>query len=163
MIGRRRLQRRLEAAECGEFLVIDARIFRCDFADRRAGFFRSLDDLVVDIGEIARVNDCIFAEAPAQQAKEEIERNRRTEIADMGVIVDRRSADIHRHPRGIGRNEPAFFASKTVVKMEHRLLLNARQQGRKSLPSPSLLRRPQRCVWRDRGVFDQIASVAQPP
>ena len=54
----------------------------------------------------------------AQQPEQHVEHHHRPGVADVGVIVDRRSADIHRHPLRIDRDERALLARQGVVKLQ---------------------------------------------
>ena len=60
-------------------------------------------DLVVDVGDVARVGDA--GVAPAQHAREHVEHHCRAEVSDVREGVDRRAADVHRHPPRIERLE----------------------------------------------------------
>ena len=52
-----------------------------------------VDDLVVNIGEIGYI--CYLIAAGFQHSSERVEDDDGTGVADMGVVVDRRSADVH--------------------------------------------------------------------
>src|SRR5205823_3142956 len=47
-----------------------------------------------------------------------VENNHRPRIADMGKVVNRRTADIHAHVRGIERREDAFLAAQRIVELK---------------------------------------------
>jgi hypothetical protein len=74
---------------------------------------RRLDDLVVDVGDVAGIDEAVLAVDVAEQAREHVEHHRRAGIADMGAIVDGGAADIHRHPLGSAGVETRF--SRAIV------------------------------------------------
>ena len=80
---------------------------------------RRLIDLVVHVGEVARKQDLVRAIAMTQQTEQHVEHDFRTEIPDMGGRIDRRPADIHRHPIFIDGDEGALFARSGVI--EHKV------------------------------------------
>ena len=69
-------------------------------------------DPVVDVGDVARVDEPVRA---AQEAREHVENHEWPHVADVGVAVDRRAADVHRDPPGILRLEPLPLAGQRVV------------------------------------------------
>ena len=89
-----------------------------DGADRHALRRGGGVDLVVHVGDVAGIDHGLGAVDVAQHAKQQVEGHRRPTVADVGVGIDRRAADIHRHPLGIGGNEPAFFAGHGVMQGE---------------------------------------------
>ncbi len=58
-------------------------------------------DLIVDIRDVARIDDLIRTVAEPQQPVEDIEHDDRTRIADMRKVIDRRTADIEPHVLGV--------------------------------------------------------------
>ena len=70
-------------------------------------------NLVVDIGNISRE----YHPRPlvTQQPDQDIEHDRGPGVSDMGIGIDRRSADIHRHPVGLDRNEFFLVAGQRIV------------------------------------------------
>ena len=64
-------------------------------ADFFALFYRPLDDLVINVGDVANIGDLI-ATGP-QPALYSIEHNQHAGMADVAVVVDRHAADIHAH------------------------------------------------------------------
>jgi hypothetical protein len=99
-------------------LVIGGQVAVGDHLDRHA-LGRGLGvDLVVHVGDVAGIDHRVLAIDVAQQAEQHVEHHHRPEIADVGVVVDRRPADIHRHPARIGGNEVALFARHGVVKLD---------------------------------------------
>jgi hypothetical protein len=101
MRGGARLVRRLEAAERGGVLVKPVGGLLGDFCDRlvqgqiRIIAQRAGVDLVVHVGDVAHIGDVALAIDMAQQPVEHIKHDQRPGIADMGIVIDRRSADIH--------------------------------------------------------------------
>jgi hypothetical protein len=72
-------------------------------------------DLVVHVRDVARIDDVGLAIGVAQEAEQHIEGDDRAGVADMDVVVDGGSADIHRHPGRIGRSERPLLAAHSVV------------------------------------------------
>ena len=72
-------------------------------------------DLVVDVGDVADIGDVILAIEMAQQAEQHVEDDDRPRIADMGVVVDRRPADIHAHVIVVEGDEVLLRARQRVV------------------------------------------------
>ena len=60
----------------------------------------------------------ILAIEVAQQPEQQVEGDHRPGVAYMGVVVDRRPADIHRHPRRITGNEVPLGAGHGVVEAQ---------------------------------------------
>ncbi len=71
--------------------------------------------LVVDVGDVAGIDDVVRAIAPAQQAEQHVKNDGRTRIADMGEVVDGRAADIHGDPVRIGGREGLLFGGEGIV------------------------------------------------
>ena len=58
-----------------------------------------VDDLVVYVGDVADIGDA--REEPLQEPKQHVEDDHRPGVADMGKVVDRRTADIDPHVIGL--------------------------------------------------------------
>ena len=88
--------------------------------DRGIDGFRAggVDDLVVDVGEVACIKEAVGAIMVPDEPREHVEDDIGARIANMRAIVDGRAADIHRHPVGIGRLEQALFARQRVVETD---------------------------------------------
>ncbi len=71
--------------------------------------------LVVHVGDVARIDHRGLAIGMAQQAEQGVEHRHRAGVADVGEVIDRGAAHIHRHPAGIARGEGALFAAQGVV------------------------------------------------
>src|SRR3984957_12421895 len=68
----------------------------------------------------------------AQQAEQHVEHDHRPRIADMGEVVDGRSAHVHAYVRGIDRHERPLLAGQGVVELEfHRLPVDERMRDRR--------------------------------
>jgi hypothetical protein len=61
--------------------------------DRLAVLRRALDDLVVDVGDVAHVGDAIAAHP--QPAPHHVENHEHAPVAEVTVVVDRHPADVH--------------------------------------------------------------------
>ena len=127
VFGRARLMRRRQAAERGHVLLVLFVGRLGDLADRLvqrkpAGLDlraivaqRPRVDLVVHVGDVADIGDAVFAVEMTQQPVEHVEDDRRAGIADMGVVVDRRPADIHAHMVRVDRDEVLLRPRQRVV------------------------------------------------
>ena len=118
VIGRLGLQRRRNDAQRIEILAIDASELRRDGIDPLTALAGGGHDLVVDIGDIGRQHDAPGTVEISEHPAQHIEHDRRARIADMSVAVDRRTADIHRHPVLIDRFECALSPRHRIVKGE---------------------------------------------
>ena len=112
--GGARLDGRRQAAErCDIGLKLVGGLFG-DLADRlvqrqpRKVPRRARVDLVVDVGDVADIGDVVVAIDMPQQPEQHVEHDDRPRIADMGKVVDRRTADIHAHVVRIDRRETRF-------------------------------------------------------
>ena len=89
-------------------------------------------DLVVDVGDVAGVDDTGI-QAP-QQFRQQAEDDVRPRVADVNVVVNGRSAHIQRHPARILGNEILDAAGQAVVQAKgHRyglVLCNSIAGGR---------------------------------
>jgi len=77
-----------------------------------------LIDLVVDVGDVANVLHVLRAKVMAQYAKQEVEHDRGATVADVGEVVDRRSAGIDADVRGIDRHEGPLFPGQRIVEAQ---------------------------------------------
>ena len=86
----------------------------------RNPFRRSrLDDLVVDVGDVAGIDEAIRAKLVPQQPRERVEHHRGPGIADVRAAINRRPADIHGDALGIGGLEVTLRPRGGVVKADH--------------------------------------------
>ncbi|MNT39876.1 hypothetical protein D3C72_1761600 [compost metagenome] len=96
-------------------------------------------DLVVDVGDVANIGHLLRAIDMAQQPEQDIEDDDRTGVADMGIVVDGRAADIHADIVGIDRPEIDLLPRQRVVQ------LKCRHSAHSKSPicmRPSEMRRP---------------------
>ena len=77
-------------------------------------------DLVVDVGDVAGVDDMPGAVEVTEQAEEHVEHDDRPGVADMGEVVDRRAADIDPHRGRIDRRERLLPPGQGVVEAQGR-------------------------------------------
>ena len=71
-------------------------------------------DLVIDIGDVSRVNHLVFAINSAQKPEEGVKNDGRTAIANMGEIIDRRPANIEGDAFRVLRHEAHFFTLQGI-------------------------------------------------
>ena len=124
VVRRARLHRRRKNAERGNVLVELRRRVLGETADglgrRHVG--KALDgarvDLVVDVRDVARIGDVTLAVYVAEQAKEHVENDDGTRIADVREVVDRRPANVHAHVRRIDRLERLLAPRQCIVERE---------------------------------------------
>ena len=124
MFGRARLDRRPQATECIDVIV---KLLFGQFGDladrlvqRQAGKIprRAIVDLVVDVGDVADVSNVLLAVEVPQQPEQYVEHDDRPRIADMGEVIDRRSADIHADIVRIERRERPLFLRQRIVQAQ---------------------------------------------
>src|SRR5688572_6940186 len=72
-----------------------------------------VDDLVVDVGDVAHMED--VEAAPLQRPADGVERERAAGVADVGHVVDRRAADVERDLPRLARNQFDFVGGERVV------------------------------------------------
>ena len=75
-------------------------------------------DLVVDVGDVADIGDVALAVDMPQQPEQHVEHDDRARIADMGEVIDRRSADIHADIVGIERRERPLLLGQRIVEAQ---------------------------------------------
>ena len=78
---------------------------------------RTLDDLVVDVGDVADISQRIAART--QPARHHIEDQHHAGMTDVAVVINRDAADIHAHTARIDRLESFLAAGKRVMDAEH--------------------------------------------
>ena len=155
--GGARLVCRLQGAECDDIgMELVGRLFR-HAADRLVERQRAVRDLrakiaqrprvdlVVDVGDVARIGDVVFAIDMAQQPEQHVEDDHRARVADMGEVIDRRAADIHAHIVWIDGRKSTLRARERVVQRQDRLF------GHGSLPKMQKPGWPGRLSSRDFG------------
>jgi hypothetical protein len=79
----------------------------------------TLDDLVVDVGDIADIGDLVGAVDALQGAVDHIEHHQDPGMAQMAVVVDGHAADIHAHVVGVDGAEGLFLLAQAVIDLQH--------------------------------------------
>ena len=112
-------------------------IERRDLLGRLALLLRTLDDLVIDIGDVLDESDLVTA--ILQVLAHHVEDEEGTGVADVNVVVDRGATCIHRHLARLVRRELLFAASCGVIDLHgdssdnrhirHSILSGMRQFG----------------------------------
>src|SRR5205085_8236410 len=77
------------------------------------------DDLVVDVGDVARIDEAVPAVLVTDHPCQSVEDHGRPRVADMGAAVDGGPAYIHGDALRIGRNELSLLSRQRVVKADH--------------------------------------------
>lgn len=98
------------------------RELRRDLGSRTALLVGTLDDLIVDIGEVLGERDLVTARD--EPAANHIEADERAGVADVDVVVDRGAAHVHADLAGLDGLELFLFMGSAVVDT-HSLLLNS--------------------------------------
>ena len=113
MVGGAGLDVGWQSIERGHVIVKHPSRPRGERADRlRVGHGGGVD-LVVDVGDVARVGDT--PKLVPEQAVEQVEDHDRARVADMGAVVDRGAADVEAHMAGIDRHERLLAAALAVI------------------------------------------------
>ena len=81
-------------------------------------FARLVDDLVVDVGDVADIDDVILAIEMPQQPEQHVEDDEGPRVADMDALIDRGAADVEAHPVRVDRLEHLLGARQRVVQFE---------------------------------------------
>ena len=111
-----RIDIRVAHADRRHVVEIDLLEFLGDSTDPDTLFGRRGVYLVVDVGDVAGVDD--IGPLVTQQPNQHVEYDRGAGIADMCVGIDGRPAHIYRHPVGIDGNEFFFGARQRIIKMQ---------------------------------------------
>ncbi len=85
-------------------------------ADGLAVLDRALDDLVVDVGDVAHVGHVIPRRA--QPALHHVEHHHHPRMPDVTVVVHRHPAHVHAHAAGLDGDERLFLTRERVVDLE---------------------------------------------
>ena len=116
VFGGMRLDVLADHTESVHVLAIDRRELVGDRRDRYAEFLRGVVDLVVHVGDVAGVDQ--LRVTAAQQPGQHVEDDRPARIADMHVVVDGGTAQVHRHPGRVGGFEGFQAAVQVVVEAQ---------------------------------------------
>ena len=92
--------------------------------------------MVGGVGVVGREDKMIFAVKPPEQAKQHVEDDHRAGVADVGVVVDRRAADVHPDARGIERPKGLLAPRKGVVEDEGHGAIGFRSRRAEALLGP---------------------------
>ena len=118
MVGGAGREGRRQGAQGRRVLRIDLCVAVGDGLDRRALGGGLGVDLVIHVGDVARIDHRLGAVEMAQQAKQHVEDHHRPAVADVDRIIDGGPAYIHRHPVRIPRNEGPLLAAHGVVQRQ---------------------------------------------
>ena len=77
---------------------------------------RALDDLVLDVGDVADEAHPLSREA--QVANEHVEHHHRARMADVAAVVDRHAADVESHLAGAKRRQRLDLPGQRVVQLQ---------------------------------------------
>ena len=114
--GRVRLKIRQVDAECAHVRAIGVRELVGDRRNRYLLVDRRLVDLVVDVSDVAGVDELRIV--AAQQARQHAEHDRTARVADVHIVVNRRPADIHADPVRIHRREGFDAAGQGIEQVQ---------------------------------------------
>ena len=140
MIGGAGLHIRVQVHQGRHVLVEGVRRAFGNGADIFAAFLGGGIDLVINVGDVAHVGDC-RVEA-AQQPHEYIEDHHRAGVADVGVVIDRRPADIQAHVFIVQRDKFFFGAVERIVDLQGHGVISQSPRSAARGPSPRPHRRP---------------------
>src|SRR3954454_3886279 len=124
MLGCAWLNRGRQAAQRVHVVVELTLRCRCHGADSlvewTVGIFlsRAGVDLVIDIRDVAHIADMISTVDVPQHAKEHVEDDDGARVANMGKVVNGRSADIDAYARWIDRLKQPFLPGQRVVESQ---------------------------------------------
>ncbi len=121
MLGRFRFIGRPSDSEPPHVLIVGLDIFGGNRVAGNASLICSLDDLVVHVGEVLDEFDLVTA--VFQIAPDHVKHERAAGMADVAVVVDRHTTDIHSHSLRLERVERLFFPGEGVVDREHGLVI----------------------------------------
>ena len=113
--GRFWFERRAPHAQRRHVAVVGFGVGIGQFGDGDARLAGSGDDLVVDVGDVARIGH--FVPLGFEDAPQQVEDQRAFGVSQVRVVVDRRPADIKRDFSGHERFEEAFGLGDTVKNM----------------------------------------------
>ncbi len=117
VLGRPRLVITELDSERSAILLVGANEPLGERRHRLAVLLRSPDDLVVDVGNVAHERDSV-AMRP-QVSPQQVEHDQHAAVADMAIVVNGHTADVHPHLPGADRLERFLAAGERVVKLQH--------------------------------------------
>ena len=85
--------------------------------DRFAVLGRAIDDLIVDVRNIAHIGD--LEAAVAQPAIDDVERHIAARMADVAVVVHGNAAHVQARAPGMDRPEILFLAAQGIMDAQH--------------------------------------------
>ncbi len=115
VLGGARLQAGRQRAQRRHVVRVGLQVPLGDHRDRLALLGGLGVDLVVHVRDVGRVDHLVLAEQVAQHAEQDVEGDHRPGVADVGEVVDRRTAHIHGHTARIVGPERPFLAGHGVV------------------------------------------------
>ena len=89
------------------------------FANRLVVLRRALDDFVIDIGDIAHVGH--FEAARPHPPLNHVEDDQHARMADVAIVINRHSANVHANLAGFDRNKILLFPDQGVIDFQHLL------------------------------------------
>ena len=93
----------------------------CDrFVERRIGKvdLRARVDLVVDVSNVASVDNVLFAVDLPKKSEKNVENDKWSSVADMREVINRRPADIHPHGIGIDWREDLLRPGQRIEELQ---------------------------------------------
>jgi len=109
---------RWNAPKACHIVLIDLGRTIGQFTDGDAVTLGAVHDLVFDVRDVAHIGHVLFAIDIAQNPEQQIKSHSRAAIADMGKVIDRRSAGIEAHIGRINRLKHPLRACGRVVEAE---------------------------------------------
>src|SRR6185503_12542499 len=97
--------------------IVGPNIFRGEHLTADTLLVRTLDDLVIHVGEVFDKFNLIAAEfkIPSDHIKYECA----ARMADMAIVIDRHATDVHPNSLRLKRVERLFFPGERVVDRKH--------------------------------------------
>ena len=117
-------------AQCGRILVHRADETPGELLHGFAVFPGTLDDLVIDVGDVAHIGHVITR--VAQPALHDVENNHHPGVPEVAVVIDRHAADVHADFAGLDGFECLLVPGKGVIDFEHFRLLALRSGSAQS-------------------------------
>ncbi len=112
--GARHVGRRENAQRAGVLVHVLGEA-RGQLRNGLAVFHRALDDLVVDVGDVAHVGDIVAG--GHKPAVHHVERHHHAGVADVAVVIDGHAADVHAELARFHGNESLLVTRQRVVNL----------------------------------------------